>query len=446
MTTMPRPAPIAFALAIALGLAAPIAFATQTVTTCADSGAGSLRAAIAAASAADTVEFDTASMNCSTITLTTGAITINANDITLAGPGADALTIDANQASRVIDHLGSGTLNVNNLTIANGNVVATYSFGGCINSNGTIALLGSAVHGCTAQAQTMGVALGGGIYANGDLHLTRSTIANCQARRYLNDPAGSQGGASGGGAHAHGNAVVQFSTVSGNYASTYGGGLTVAGANVTVGSSTFSNNQGGIGAGLAMTAYAGQASIINTTVSGNSGALCAGVYSSGIFGAATTLSVSLSNSTIAFNTTSQSNYNGHNYAAGLCSAGSLNAQSSIIANNNIHVGMMDTAADFSAHTGTSIAGANNLIMVTLSGTTPPAGTLTADPMLAALANNGGPTMTHSLPIGSPAIGTGNNTSRLPSDQRGPGFARMTGEKTDIGAFQTGDGIFAGGFE
>ena len=62
------------------------------------------------------------------------------------------------------------------------------------------------------------------------------------------------------------------------------------------------------------------------------------------------------------------------------------------------------------------------------------------------AGNGGPTQTFKLMAGSPAIGTGNNVLRLPSDQRGPGFARMTREKTDIGAYQTGDGIFASGFE
>ena len=72
--------------------------------------------------------------------------------------------------------------------------------------------------------------------------------------------------------------------------------------------------------------------------------------------------------------------------------------------------------------------------------------MTADPLLQALANNGGPTLTHQLQAGSPALGAGNNLAQLASDQRGPGFARSTAGKTDIGAFQTGDGIFYNGLE
>ncbi len=55
-------------------------------------------------------------------------------------------------------------------------------------------------------------------------------------------------------------------------------------------------------------------------------------------------------------------------------------------------------------------------------------------------------MTRALGIGSPAIGTGNNLANLASDQRGPGFGRVTYGQTDIGAFQTGDGIFRDGFQ
>ena len=94
----------------------------------------------------------------------------------------------------------------------------------------------------------------------------------------------------------------------------------------------------------------------------------------------------------------------------------------------------------------TMLGSNNLVMGTLAGTTAPAGTLTGDPLLGALANNGGPTLTRALLNGSPAIGTGNNLAHLASDHRGPGFARSTAGKTDIGAFQTGDGIFYGGFD
>src|SRR5262249_17214072 len=48
---------------------------------------------------------------------------------------------------------------------------------------------------------------------------------------------------------------------------------------------------------------------------------------------------------------------------------------------------------------------------------------------------GGPTRTHALLAGSPAINKGLNGSSLAFDQRGPGFARVVGLAADIGAFE-----------
>lgn len=58
-----------------------------------------------------------------------------------------------------------------------------------------------------------------------------------------------------------------------------------------------------------------------------------------------------------------------------------------------------------------------------------------DPLLGALADNGGPTFTHKLLAGSPAINAGSNPLGLTVDQRGPGFPRVKGTRTDIGAFE-----------
>jgi hypothetical protein len=59
----------------------------------------------------------------------------------------------------------------------------------------------------------------------------------------------------------------------------------------------------------------------------------------------------------------------------------------------------------------------------------------ADPMLGSLAFNGGPTRSHALLTGSPAIGRGSNPLKLTTDQRGPGFARESSGAVDIGATQ-----------
>jgi hypothetical protein len=65
----------------------------------------------------------------------------------------------------------------------------------------------------------------------------------------------------------------------------------------------------------------------------------------------------------------------------------------------------------------------------------PGDTLTDDPQLQPLAANGGPTLTHALVEGSPALDVGNNTASLSFDQRGDGYARVSGLGTDIGAFE-----------
>ena len=95
MSTMPRLAPLASCFAVAFAaLASPLAAATNlTVSNCSDSGAGSLRAAIASAGSGDTVVFDTVAMNCSTITLTSGQIAIPVVQLTLQGPTTSTLTI-----------------------------------------------------------------------------------------------------------------------------------------------------------------------------------------------------------------------------------------------------------------------------------------------------------------------------------------------------------------
>src|SRR5262249_17140353 len=67
-----------------------------------------------------------------------------------------------------------------------------------------------------------------------------------------------------------------------------------------------------------------------------------------------------------------------------------------------------------------------------------------------LATNAGPTPTHALLPGIPAIDHGNNDAGLATDQRGAGFARVAGARADIGAFEVQsappDPIFADGFD
>jgi hypothetical protein len=92
---------------------------TLTVTSTADSGAGSLRADIAAAQSGDTINFDPRLAG-QTITLTSGELAIN-QSLNIEGLGANQLTISGNNASRVFDVSGSSSnVEISDLTIADG--------------------------------------------------------------------------------------------------------------------------------------------------------------------------------------------------------------------------------------------------------------------------------------------------------------------------------------
>jgi hypothetical protein len=88
--------------------------ATLSVTTLDDSGPGSLRQAIADAAAGDTITFGVYG----TVTLTSGALTINKN-LSIEGPGPQQLKISGNNASRVFVIL-SGNVTLAGMTISDG--------------------------------------------------------------------------------------------------------------------------------------------------------------------------------------------------------------------------------------------------------------------------------------------------------------------------------------
>ena len=96
---------------------------TLTVTSTADSGAGSLREAIAAASNGDTIQFAPA-LNGQTIALTSGELVIDKN-ITISGPGPNQLTVQRSTATGTpafrIFHVTPGhTVTIEGLTISGG--------------------------------------------------------------------------------------------------------------------------------------------------------------------------------------------------------------------------------------------------------------------------------------------------------------------------------------
>jgi len=86
--------------------AVPVAqAATHVVANCADTGAGSLRDAVAMAATGDTV--DARNLRCGSIALARRIDVPQAN-LTVLGPGTARLAIDANFADRLFLHTGRG--------------------------------------------------------------------------------------------------------------------------------------------------------------------------------------------------------------------------------------------------------------------------------------------------------------------------------------------------
>lgn len=408
---------------------------TVVVTSCADSGPGTLRDAYA--SAVDDEEIDLTQLSCSTITLTSGPLIdpVGAASVTLDGPGKYLLAIDGNGANRVIVHNGSGMLGITGLTIRHGSYAGAYG-GACIYSYGSVSVGLSIVSGCSKSSTGTAKAFGGAIYARDAVSLTGTEISDSRAHA---DSANS----AGGGVWAH-SVDIFASTISGNTASGDGshyarGGGVFSLTDTRIAYSTLSDNAADSGAAAFLIGAANYPMLIaNSTISGNH----AGGAGGGIYAKYRPLEVW--NSTIAQNTA------GFEFGAGLYLAYATDLESSIVAGNSSEDGLY--ASDIGGPLGTTISGANNLVIA--STLTLPPDTIVADPMLGPLQNNGGFSATHALLPGSPAIDHGNNVAGASYDQRlfgndAPyGYERTVGPSADIGAFESGapDRIFMSGFD
>jgi len=445
-------------LALALGAvcATPDAHANTTVVTnCADDGIGSLRAAMIDTHSGDTV--DLTHLTCSSISLQTGEIAINQDDLTIQGPGRQFF-IEGKYKGRVLHHFGTGTLTLRDVTARDG---AVYHYvdqqntiyaatGGCIASNGAVQLVGADVSNCKAiDAHTSGqgyspAAAGGAIFASGEVTLTDSTVENGRASARIGSTL--SGDTFGGGIWSGTALVLQYSTVRNNRAeggqTSRGGGVYVRGGSLMLASTLSGNSTTGRGgAAYVNSTYA--ITIGNSTISGNSADTVGGLFMNA--------SLNLVNSTVSFNRASHAgalgvgvwvtSYNGTTTA---------NLQSSIIAANTY---AEHTANDFEAFRPVTVTGANNLVGASSTGL--PSDTIVgACPLLGPLRDNGGPTQTHALRGHSPAIDAGNDVSGISNDQRGVGHARRIGvpgepaPRADIGAYEVdrADEIFDAAFE
>ena len=494
--------PIAACIAATLGLAAPASLPAGTVLNCNDAGPGSLRAAIAAAVDGETIQFDTATMNCTKVTLSTGELHTELNALTLQGPPAGSgafVAINANFASRVISHGNNGppdrsrVLTIRDLHLGYGNYSLDSALvgarGGCVFGDGDVTLVRTALYGCVAGNES-GAALGGAVYAY-TLHMDHSSITYSSA--YSGSAQDGLAGAQGGAAMAAAATIVASTIIFNNAnmrdsTTALGGGLFVdssytAAPATTIDRSNISfnstvpygaptgNRRGG---GVYFRAgETGSLEITQTTISGNGAAGGAGLFAYGgplssVTVRNSTISTNFAsgagagavvhggsnrfvNVTIAVNTANHETFD-FGLPLGLATfAAGLSAQSpalfnTIVSNNAAN----DANAQGGGAAGSDLrvdgdgspeaSGGHNLVMHTLPGGGVPADTLTSDPLLDVLQNNGGSTATRALLAGSPAIDAGTRcvAGLQLTDQRGTGYPRVWGGKVDIGAYEYGE--------
>jgi hypothetical protein len=454
--------------------------ATLTVTTTADSGAGSLRAQVAAAASGDTIDFNLPAG--STIALFTGEIAISKN-LTITGPGASALTISGSDASRIFDVTGSFALSLSGIKFTHG---ASINGGAIFTAAGTLT-----IDACVFDSNHAPISFGGAIRNFGSLFISNSVFTNNMAgvfagaisnvgpvasisnSTFANNSVTQKGGNSGALESQGAQIDISNSTFSNNYANgvggaifnynystmtitdssfignegdSQGGAINNQAGNLTIRSSTFSGNLAlslpeGQGSAIDSNSFAGAPSaltIINSTFSGNRSTGSGTIFNFSNPGGSSVTTII--NSTIADNqVTIQS-------GGGVVTAGS-GATITTTIQNSIVIGNSDVNGNSDCAGGVSSNG-NNLIgqFGSANGcpTTGPGDIVLASGVATALdpilANNGGPTMTLALVVSSPALGAANPSVCTGSqvnnvDQRG--VARIgPGDPTcDIGAYE-----------
>ncbi len=372
--------------------------------------------------------------------------TLSLNNVVVTGNqaiGGDAVGIFAGGCGvgGGIYNSGAGTINITGSSItgnlAKGGIAylnaSCAGAGGISNNNGTLTILNSTISGNSAvngDIQPTNGGIGnptvianapgaGGIFnSGGTLNLTNSTVSDNSAN---------------GGTNRSNRGVFVIPCSS-------GGGI-LNGGTAIITNSTFSSNT------AVATIIELQGSARSLGSSGSSGG--------GIFNAGT---INLTNSTL--NSNSTTNVRGMSVGTtGLCRGGAIANQNptGVTAKNTIIAGNISAVGpDFYGtltSQGWNLIGNNTDATITPSpGTADQIGTNAApiNPLLGPLANNGGPTQTMALLVGSPARDKGaaatdplTNTA-ISTDQRGfarpfddPAIANAAGGNgSDIGAFET----------
>jgi predicted outer membrane repeat protein len=352
-----------------------------------------------------------------------------------------------------------GTLSVVNSNFS-GNIAGIGGDGGAIlNGSGSLSVIdsvfnnNSAVNGGGAIATTSGATIINSTFSGNSAPLggaIENSLADLTVGNCVFDNNSSTFG--GGAIAAFGSTDIFNSTFSNNKApgaSSLGGAVYFqsAGGALIITESTLFNNSSNFDGGAAYI-LDGPVTLRNVTISGNSAKNNGGgiVITDTI---QTPTMANLNNVTIA-NNLADSDNDGNGDGGGIFrSAGIAQVQNSIIARNfdtpvNSGSGIIDPdCAGTLSSQGHNLIGRNdgcNGFTHGVNGDIVGSGASPVNPRLGALANHGGPTQTHALIPGSPAIDAGNPLTPggggfacAASDQRG--VARPQGAACDIGSVE-----------
>ncbi len=303
------------------------------------------------------------------------------DSLILSGAGPDETIIDAGGIDRVLDLFGPATeVTISGLTIRNGRLppglAANEAGGGGIRNAASLTLNGVRLHGNRVNGSSRADA-GGGLF----------NTATC---------------------------VLRNSTIDQNRAARGGGVANLASSSLKIQASTLSDNRSETGAGLF---NEGTAKVVNSTLSGNRAQESALSAGGGILNRG---DLELVQSTLAYNQASGA-------GGGISNEGYLSLVNTLLAGNISDNCNLPQAITSLGHNLDSDATCGLSAVADLSG---------LDPKIDALANHGGPTNTHGLLLGSPAVDHGKDlhAEGVTTDQRGS--VRPQGRASDIGAFET----------
>jgi hypothetical protein len=239
--------------------------------------------------------------------------------------------------NRIFAHSGAGVFTIVGMTLADGVAMGSVSspnaYGGCIRSAGDVVLSEGAVKNCSAAAAydengIGGAAGGGGIFAH-KVFLQNSTVSGCSVAS-LAEFLGGGGVMAPNGLRMFGSELSYNRETGTKYG---GGGAAVGGlfgdaysAYTLIANSTIAGNSARMAAGLFLAS--GEVRIYNSTISGNMASRYGGGIHVGQFCGAEAFPVIISNSTITGNQVSDDGF-----GSGAYMQGCVDLQSTIIAGN-----------------------------------------------------------------------------------------------------------------